>query len=155
MLTCGTVLSTDQTLWISVEHPSRIMCAHMRACARTLWGRASPPPKQQRSESEKTKSEKRWKNLAWSQHVSTLFSDFPQIGNRVSINILVTESASLSFASNRPDLQPHDRIDLTASLAETPESAPKPRNISKYSQEMFLREGWGRDEERRTGKLPA
>jgi hypothetical protein len=39
------------------------MCAHMRACARTLWGRASPPPKQQRSESEKTESEKRLKNL--------------------------------------------------------------------------------------------
>jgi hypothetical protein len=63
LLTCATVLCTDQTLWISVEHPSRIMCVHMRACARTLWGRASPPPKQQRSESEKTESEKRWKNL--------------------------------------------------------------------------------------------
>ncbi len=63
LLTCGTVLCTDQTLWISVENPSRIMCARMRACARTLWGRASPPPKQQRSESEKTESEKRWKNL--------------------------------------------------------------------------------------------
>ncbi len=41
------------------------MCALMRACARTVWGRASPPPKHQRSESEKTKSEKGWENLAF------------------------------------------------------------------------------------------
>ncbi len=34
LLTCGTVLCTDQTLWISVEHQSRIMCSHMCACAR-------------------------------------------------------------------------------------------------------------------------
>jgi hypothetical protein len=47
-------------------------------------------------------------------HVSTLFSDFPQIGDRVSINILVTESASLSLASNRPNSQPYDPIVLTA-----------------------------------------
>ncbi len=33
-LTCGMVLCTDQTLWISVEYQSRIMCEHMRACAR-------------------------------------------------------------------------------------------------------------------------
>jgi hypothetical protein len=44
------------------------------------------------------------------QHVSTLFSDFP---DRVSINVLVTESASLSLASNRPYSQPYDPIDLT------------------------------------------
>ncbi len=73
-MTCGTVLSTDQTLWISVEHASRIMCAHMRAYARTLWGRASPPPKQQRSESGKTKRWKRWKN-----HALTLIDPLQQL----------------------------------------------------------------------------
>ncbi len=64
MLTCGTVLSTDQTLWNSVEHASRIMCARMRACARMLWGRASPPPKQKMENMEKTKTWKSWKKLA-------------------------------------------------------------------------------------------
>ncbi len=74
LLTCGTVLITDQTLWISVEHAtsSWIMCAHMRACARTLFRRASPPPKQKMEKMEKTKRRKRWKILLW---VSLLSSD--------------------------------------------------------------------------------
>ena len=48
--------------------------------------------------------------------MSTPFSDFPQIGDRVSINILVTESASLSLASNRPDLQPYVATDFNSDL---------------------------------------
>ncbi len=52
------------------------MCAHMRACARTVWERASPPPKHQRSESEKTKSEKRWKNLALPPTAQGIVYDF-------------------------------------------------------------------------------
>ncbi len=44
----------------------------MRACARTLWGRASPPPKQQRSENGKTESEKRWEKLDRSPKIDTL-----------------------------------------------------------------------------------
>jgi hypothetical protein len=36
----------------------------MRACARTLWGRAGPPPKQKMENMEKTKTWKSWKKLA-------------------------------------------------------------------------------------------
>jgi hypothetical protein len=39
----------------------------MRACARTLWGRASPPPKQKKKKMENTKRWKRWKKLALGQ----------------------------------------------------------------------------------------
>jgi hypothetical protein len=40
----------------------------MRACARTLWGRASPPPKQKMENMEKSKTWKRWKKLALGPH---------------------------------------------------------------------------------------
>jgi hypothetical protein len=53
-----------------------------------------------------------------------LFPDFPQIGDRVSINILVTESASFSLASNRPDSQPHDPIVLTQAPVQLQSAHP-------------------------------
>jgi hypothetical protein len=56
------------------------------------------------------------------------FFDLPQIGDRLSINILVIESASLSLASNRPDSQPHDATDLTRTVCT--EQAGRPEESS-------------------------